>query len=196
MNLKRCLSIATCCAALMMPLGVMAQAAGTGGGAALSPGDSLNAVLTLMEKQIVSAADAMPADKFDFVPTGSGDFKGVSSFSAQVKHLAAANYSYFKGWGVPGEVDPKSITALKSKDEIMKALRDSYAFAHAAVESINAENAFTSLGGPPERKATRVSTAAFAMAHSMDHYGQLVEYLRMNGIIPPASRKNSASSGM
>ncbi len=177
----------------MLPLGAMAQAAG--GGAAISPGDSLNTVLSLMEKQIVSVADAMPADKFDFVPTGSGDFKDVRSFSAQVKHLAAANYSFFKGWGIPGEVDPKTITALKSKDEIMKALRDSYTFAHAAVASINAENAFTSLGGPPERKATRVSTATFAMAHSMDHYGQLVEYLRMNGIIPPASRK-SASSGM
>jgi hypothetical protein len=198
MNLKRCLTIGVCCAALMLPLVGMAQAAGASAGAsagaAVSPGDSLNVILTLMEKQIVSAADAMPADKFDFVPAVAGDFKGVSSFSAQVKHLTAENYAFFKGWGVPGEVDPKTITALKSKDEIMKALRDSYTFAHAAVASITAENAFTSLGGPPERKATRVSSATFCMAHSMDHYGQLVEYLRMNAIIPPASRKSS--SGM
>jgi hypothetical protein len=207
MNLKRYLTIGICSAALMLPLSGMAQAAGASAaasaGAAVSPGESLNVILTLMEKQIVSAADAMPADKFDFVPpatgivpTGGGDFKGVSSFSAQVKHLASENYAFFKGWGIPGEVDPKTITALKSKDEIMKALRDSYTFAHAAVASITPENAFTSLGGPPERKATRVSTATFCMAHSMDHYGQLVEYLRMNGIIPPASRKSTTTSGM
>lgn len=189
MSLKRCLTILGCCAALMLPLGTQAQST-AGTGATIAPGDSLNAVLSLMEKQIVSAADAMPADKYDFVPTGPGDFKTVRSFSAQVKHLAASNYQFFKGFGIPGAVDPKTIMALKSKDDIMKALRDSYTFAHAAVNSITPENAFLALSGPPPQfKATRVSQAAFAMAHSMDHYGQLVEYLRMNGIIPPASRK-------
>ena len=73
----------------------------------------------------------------------------------------------------------------------MKALRDSFKFANDAISSITTQNAFTALKGPEKYKATRASMAALAMAHSMDHYGQLVEYLRMNGIIPPASRKGA-----
>ena len=114
----------------------------------------------------------------------------MSSFSSQVKHLAASNYEFFEGWGIPGAVDPKTIAALKTKDDIMNALRTSYKYAHAALDSITVQNAFLALPGPEEYKSTRASNAAFCMAHSMDHYGQLVEYLRSNGIIPPASRKS------
>lgn len=158
---------------------------------AVAPADSFNAILSLTESEIVGAAEAMPADKYEFAPSASmGEFKGVRTFGSQVKHLAEANYLFFKGWGVGNAVDSKTIEALTSKDDIVKALKDSYTFAHAAVSSITPENAFMSVQGPlPDRlKPTRASMAAFCVAHSMDHYGQLVEYLRMNGIIPPASR--------
>ncbi len=141
------------------------------------------------QPEIISAADAMPADKYDFMPSGPGEFKGVRSFGAQVKHLAEANYEFFDGWGVPGAVDPKTIEALKTKEEIMKALRESFAYADAAIATLTPQNAFTALKGPEAYKSTRASTAAFCIAHAMDHYGQMVEYLRMNGIIPPASQK-------
>jgi hypothetical protein len=178
------------CLVLAAPAAMHAQTAPASGNTAISPAESYTAVLSNLEKEIVGAADAMPADKYDFAPSiPGGDFKGVNTFAAQVKHLAAANYEFFEGWGIAGAVDPKTITALKTKPEIMKALRDSYVYAHAAVNSITVDNAFTSLPGPSAYKATRASTAALCMAHSMDHYGQLVEYLRMNGIIPPASRK-------
>lgn len=156
----------------------------------IAPAESLNALLSLMESEVVSAAEAMPAGKYDFAPSTSiGLYTGVRSYAAQVKHLAEANYYYFGKLGVPGAVDAKTIEALKSKDEIVKALKDSYAFAHSAIGTITPENAFLSVaGGPPAWKLTRASTAAFAIAHSMDHYGQMVEYLRMNGIVPPASR--------
>lgn len=158
-------------------------------GTPIAPGESMNAVLSLMEQQVVGAAEAMPADKYDFTPTGPGEFKGVRSFGSQVKHLAESNYEFFHGWGISGAVDSKTIEALKSKDEIVKALKDSYQYAHTAISSITPQNAFIALKGPEEYKGTRVSFAAFCVAHSMDHYGQLVEYLRMNGIVPPASRK-------
>jgi hypothetical protein len=161
--------------------------------AAVTPAQSLDAILNLFQMEVVSAAEAMPADKYDFVPPATmGEFKTVRSFGAQVKHLAEANYQFFQGWGIPGAVDPKTIEALKTKDEIVKALKDSYTYAHAAVNTITPENAFTSLPGPPQWKPTRASMAAFCMAHSMDHYGQMVEYLRMNGIIPPASRQQGS----
>jgi uncharacterized damage-inducible protein DinB len=157
--------------------------------------ESLNALLSIMESEVVSAAEAMPADKYDFAPpTSMGLYTGVRSFSAQVKHLAESNYSFFGGFGVPGAVDAKTIEALKTKDDIVKALKDSYTYAHAAVSTITTENAFFSVPGPPQWKMTRASAAAFAMAHSMDHYGQMVEYLRMNGIVPPASRPRNARS--
>ncbi|HEX4039368.1 MAG TPA: DinB family protein [Acidobacteriaceae bacterium] len=155
----------------------------------ISPADSFNALLSVMESEVVSAAEAMPADKYDFAPSSSiGLYTGVRSFSAQVKHLIESNYAYFRGFGVPGAVDSKTIEALKTKEDLVKALKDSYAFAHAAISTLTPDNAFLSVAGPPAWKLTRASVAAFAIAHSMDHYGQMVEYLRMNGLVPPASR--------
>ncbi|MBT9330076.1 DinB family protein [Paracidobacterium acidisoli] len=192
MNLRRLLPAVPCLALallLAVPAALSAQASSAGESKTIAPGDSLNALLGMLEHEVVGAADAMPADKYDFVPPATpGDFKGVRSFGSQVKHLAESNYEFFQGWGIPGAADPKTIEALKSKEDIMRALRDSYAYAHAAVSSITPENAFQAMPGPPKGKATRVSLATFCLAHSMDHYGQLVEYLRMNSIIPPASR--------
>ncbi|HEX4007553.1 MAG TPA: DinB family protein [Acidobacteriaceae bacterium] len=161
--------------------------------APVAPADSLNAVMNIMQGEVVGAAEAMPAEKYDFAPPATdGLFTGVRTFGAQVKHLAEANYEFFEGWGLSGAVDSKTIEALKTKDDIVKALKDSYTFAHAAVNSITPENAFLSVPGPAQWKPTRTSMATFCMAHSMDHYGQMVEYLRMNGIVPPASRQSGS----
>jgi hypothetical protein len=196
MNLKRCLAMAACCAMLTLPMSMLAQDKTpkmATEGTPIPPSVSLKALASLLQGEVVSAADAMPADKYGFVPSvPGGEFKDVRSFGSQVKHLAQANYEFFQGWGIAGEVDPKTLESLKTKDEIMKALRDSYVFANAAIDSITTQNAFLSVKAPENFKATRASMAAFAMAHSMDHYGQLVEYLRMNGIVPPASRPGAS----
>lgn len=161
--------------------------------APVAPADSLNALLNLMQSEVLGAAQAMPPEKYDFAPPATyGTFTGVRTFGQQVKHLAEANYEFFQGWGIPGAVDTKTIEALKTKDDIVKALQDSYVFAHAAISSITPDNAYMSVQGPPQWKPTRTSMATFCLAHSMDHYGQMVEYLRMNGIIPPASRQQGS----
>jgi uncharacterized damage-inducible protein DinB len=192
MMMKRFFAAAACCAMLALPFSAFAQDQKpkmAAEGMPVAPGTSLNAIQSLLEREVVGAAEAMPADKYDFAPSLTiGDFKGVRSFGSQVKHLAQANYEFFQGWGIAGEVDPKTLESLKTKDELVKALRDSYKFAHAAIDSITPQNAFLSVKAPEGFKATRASMATFAMAHSMDHYGQMVEYLRMNGIVPPASR--------
>ncbi len=193
MKIKSCFAALACCTALAVPFAFaqpespMPQSAPAAG--PIAPADTLLAVFNLMRDEVIGAADAMPADKYDFAPGCSGDFKGVRTFGEQVRHVAQANYSFFRKWGVPGSIDPKTLDSLKTKDELMKALRDSFAFDDAAINTITPENAFQPLPGPPEYKLTRVSMVAYAMAHSRDHYGQMVEYLRMNGIIPPASRK-------
>lgn len=191
--MRRIWIVAGLCLTLAAPAAVLAQETAP---ATIAPADSLNALMGMLEHEVVGAAEAMPADKYDFAPT-HGDFKGVRNFGSQVRHLAESNYEFFQGWGVPGEVDPKSIEALKTKDDIVRALKDSYTYAHAAVSTITPQNAFDAVKGfPPQFKETKMTAAAFAIAHSMDHYGQLVEYLRMNGIIPPASRPQPKGSSM
>ena len=158
-----------------------------------TPGDSINAVLTIGEGEFTSAADAMPEDKYSFAPT-NGDFKGVRTFAEQVKHVAATNYVF--GAAILNEKPPVDTggengpDSVKSKADIMKFLKDSFAYLHKAVASINEQNQLqmVDLFG---MKLARGSVGTFSTAHPFDHYGQMVEYLRMNGIIPPASRPQS-----
>jgi uncharacterized damage-inducible protein DinB len=158
-------------------------------GTQMAPAQVYGKLLDLMEKEFVSAAEAMPEDKFDFAPpVSAGEFKGVRSFSGQLKHVAEANYYFFGGSSFTEadmKVKSEAIEKLKTKAEVLQALKDSFAQAHTFVDSITAENAFVMTAN-----GTRGGMAAFGLAHFMDHYGQMVEYLRMNGIVPPASRGN------
>ncbi len=146
--------------------------------------------LSQLEKEFVDAADAMPEDKYNFAPT-SGEFKGVRTFAEQVKHAAATNYLIFAG--ILGEKPPatdENGPALKGKAEIMKYLRDSFAYGHKAVATINEKNLVEEIKSPfGHGTATRLGLTTLIISHGSNHYGQLVEYLRMNGIVPPASRK-------
>jgi uncharacterized damage-inducible protein DinB len=149
-----------------------------------SPAQIYAKLFSNQEEEVVSAAEVMPADKYNFAPK-DGTFEGVRTFAQQVTHIAASQYYYFGNFGIKG-VDSDAIDKLTKKDDIVKALKDSYAFAQQAIETMTAENAFEPLG---EHKITRAGLATTALAHTNDHYGQMVVYLRMNKIIPPASRK-------
>ena len=149
--------------------------------------------VALCETLLVGAADAMPADKYSFAPT-DGEFAGVRTFGQQVKHAAATNY--ILGAAILGEPPPPDAgdelgpEAVRTKPEIMKYLAGSFAYLRRAVAAIDPQNAIVKgspispLGG----KTTRLGLAIETLAHAMDHYGQMVEYLRMNGVVPPASR--------
>jgi len=152
--------------------------------------------ITAIEKEIVEAAEAMPEDKFNFSPEGlnipGGDFKGVRTFALQVKHVAASNYflwSPITGDKIPENIkDGNGPEGLKAKADIIKFLKDSFALGHKAAATLTAENM---LQIPEHSKSPRLYLATFGVAHAYDHYGQMVEYLRMNGIVPPASRGGS-----
>jgi uncharacterized damage-inducible protein DinB len=182
-KIQRSIVLAVFCGFLVAPTCGRAQASTSP--ALAAPADVFNKILTVQEKEFIDAADAMPEDKFNFAPT-MGEFKGVRTFGSEVTHVAGSSYYFFGKWNVPGAKDPDAIEKLTGKAEIMQALRDSFAFEHAALSTITASNAFEQMG---PSHGTRVGTAAQALAHTMDHYGQMVEYLRMNGIVPPASRK-------
>jgi uncharacterized damage-inducible protein DinB len=154
-------------------------------GTKMEPKAVYGKLLGMMEEEFVSAAEAMPEDKFNFVPT-QGEFAGVRSFGDQVKHVAEANGYFFHDPTKPMVDNRADIEKLKTKAEIIKALKDSFTEAHAYVDATTAENAFVTTAS-----GTHAGMAAFGLAHMMDHYGQLVVYLRLNGIVPPASRKNN-----
>jgi DinB family protein len=155
-------------------------------------GQVMDRSLSGVEKEFVDAADAMPEDKYSYAPT-NGEFKGVRTFSQQVKHVAAVNFLVASSIldekppvELGGENGPDSV---KSKAEIMKFLRDSFAFAHRAMVSVNAENVVGTVKSPfGEGRPTRLGLATLVVGHCFDHYGQMVEYLRSNGVVPPASR--------
>src|SRR5438270_25793 len=147
-----------------------------------------------VEHEFVSAADAMPEDKYSFAPT-NGEFKGVRTFAEEVKHIGFANHLFF-GPLMGETIDTKNIqqesngpAELKTKAEIVQYLKDSFALGHKAIATITAGNQVTPLDKPVfPFLSTRLAIANIGTFHPMDHYGQMVEYLRMNSIIPPASR--------
>jgi uncharacterized damage-inducible protein DinB len=145
-----------------------------------------------LEHEFVSAAEAMPDDKFGFAPS-DGEFKNVRTFAEQIKHVAAVNYIFgaaILSEKVPVDVgDESGPTSVKTKAEIMSYLKDSFAYVHKAIQTINEKNLVDPLKSPfGEGSVTRLGVATSVAAHGFDHYGQMVEYLRMNGIVPPASR--------
>src|ERR1700733_14268067 len=146
-----------------------------------------------VEKQILDVADAAPEGKYDFSPESlhipGDDFKGVRTFAAQLKHVATSNYfiwSPLTGDKLPeGLKDGNGPENVRTKAEIIQFLKDSFALGHKAAATLTLNNVLQS---PEGSKSTRLHLAEFGVAHAFDHYGQLVEYLRMNGIVPPASR--------
>ena len=149
--------------------------------------------VSTIEKLVLDAAEAMPEDKFNFSPESlnipGGEYKGVRTFAVQVKHVAASNYfiwSPVTGDKLPeGLKDGNGPENLKTKADIIKFLKDSFALGHKAAATLTPENM---LQNPGNIKSTPLHLATFGVAHAFDHYGQMVEYMRMNGIVPPASR--------
>jgi len=148
--------------------------------------------ITNTENRVVSAADAMPMEKYSYAPT-AGEFTGVRTFAQQIKHLAANNYrmaAYILNQTPTAEQESEAgPDTVQSKAQIMDYLKGSFAALHRAVAAINEGNMLRPASGSPgPQQMTRLQLAVDAVAHSNNHYGQMVEYLRMSGIIPPASR--------
>ena len=155
---------------------------------------ALQVFLKLGQTLIASAADAMPADKYGFAPT-DGEFKGVRTFGQQVKHLAATNHilaAAALGEQPPADAgDEVGPERVRTKAEILDYLNGSFAHLGKAIDAIGEKNAAVKSSPISPLKgaeATRLALTVESLIHAFDHYGQMVEYLRMNGVVPPASR--------
>ena len=193
--------IAACC---LLGLGSLAAVAQTGdaangpaAGTIATPAYALDAQLSVIEFEMMGAVKAMPAEKFSFapsaaifVPTQKTEFGTVRTFTQQATHVAEANY-FFAALVTSQQPDPKvrAVEKLTNKDDVVAALADSFAAAHKAFATLTPANAFEVIKSPEPGFATRATLSGFLIAHANDHYGQMVEYLRMNGIVPPASAR-------
>ena len=198
----------TACLLLVLSFAIASLAQGTGQSASPTPAPQAQAApqpaptfasivdrqVSQYEKLMVDAAEAMPEDKFNFTPESlnikGGEFKAVRTFAQLIKHTATAN---FRNWSaLAGEKMPDNIKGpngpdeLKTKAEIIQFLKDSFAVGHRAAKALTADNILemvsTGRGASP-----RLALATGTVIHCGDEYGQMVEYLRMNGITPPAS---------
>src|SRR4029453_4543437 len=162
------------------------QAAKSSPAAAASPStpptiaSAIDRGISLFEKEVVDAATALPEEKFDFSPeklnVPGSDYKGVRTFGQQLKHIAASNYliwSPITGEKPPDTVnDGKGPDNMKAKAEIIKYVKDSFAFGHKAVATLNESNLVQPITSRSGKTTTRLFHATFAAAHCFDHYGQ------------------------
>ncbi|HEY1768383.1 MAG TPA: DinB family protein [Terracidiphilus sp.] len=166
-------------------------------GTIVAPSAAFDSQLSVIEWEMMGVVKAMPAEKFGFAPSAAifvpgqaTDFATVRTFAQQATHVAEANY-FFYGTvsGLKPTVDVQGIAKLTKKDDVVAALAGSFAFAHKAMATLTPANSFEVVKSPEPGFQTRATLAAFGIAHANDHYGQMVEYLRMNGLVPPASAK-------
>jgi uncharacterized damage-inducible protein DinB len=157
-------------------------------------GSALKLLLATVKRQLVPAAVAMPADKYGFAPT-DGEFQGVRSFGQQVKHIAATNNILAAAaLGEDPPVDAGDETGpenVRTKAEILEYLNASFAHLEKATDLLGDTRVgvkATPISPLKGATVTRSALVVEALVHAFDHYGQIVEYLRMNGVVPPASR--------
>jgi uncharacterized damage-inducible protein DinB len=155
---------------------------------------ALRVFLKTVEKDIVTAAEVMPAVKYSFIPA-DGEFKGVRSFGQQVKHLAATNHilaAAALGEEPPPDAgDEAGPESVRTKAEILDYLNHSFEHLGHAIDAIGEKGAAvrsSPISPLPHGRETRLALAVEALIHAFNHYGQMVVYLRMNGVVPPASR--------
>jgi DinB family protein len=165
-----------------------------------TPAKAIMRTFEFQEYDVRSAAEAMPEDKWDFRPVQTGQFKNekpqfgpaeVRTFAEQVKHVACSNFAFaaeLDGSKPPEACDKGGPSPAHTRAELLTYLRDSFAVLNKSLNAITVKNMFDPIHGPYATPNTRLGLAEICVWHAADHYGQMVLYLRMNGIVPPSSR--------
>jgi hypothetical protein len=164
-----------------------------------TPASAMLRTFEFEEYQFRSTAEAMPAEKYGYRPA-QGDYGGVfpgygpkelRTFAEQVKHVACANFGFsaeLDGKTPPPDCDKGGPSPVKTRDELIVYLRDSFKALKKSIGATTTKNMFDPIEGPYGGPETRLGLATVSIWHVADHYGQLVLYMRLNGIVPPASR--------
>jgi DNA-binding transcriptional regulator LsrR (DeoR family) len=148
-----------------------------------------DAQLSAAERDVMDVVETMPAGKFNFVPA-TGAFQNARTFGVQARHIAFCLNEVavaLLGERMLPHADQEGPKNLTSKDEIIRYLKDAFAHAHKAIGTLTNENLLEQIADPYAEnvRTTRLAAAGIFASHTYDHYGQIVEYLRMNGLVPP-----------
>jgi uncharacterized damage-inducible protein DinB len=153
--------------------------------------ESISGTLQFVEGSFLGVAEAMPETKYSFIPS-AGNFDGVRSFGEQVKHVACAQFAFFnefEGKKPPEDCEKGGHEPAKAKPELIRYLKDSFDYSNRVLATLNEKNALDRVEGRYAGPNTKLGISVVAVWHITDHYGQIVEYLRMNGIVPPMTQK-------
>lgn len=164
-----------------------------------TPGKALARQFGYQEYEVRSAAEAMPAEKWDYRPAQGlfGNEKPefgpaeVRTFAEQVKHVACSNFAFAAELDAakpPDRCDLGGPSPAKTRAELLVYLRDSFVALKKSLSAITAKNMYDPMEGPYATPNTRLGLATVCVWHAADHYGQMTLYLRLNGIVPPSSR--------
>jgi len=154
-------------------------------------GASMDASFAMIERSFVGLAEAMPAEGYAFRPM-AGAVAGVRTFGEQVKHVACANVAFFnqiEGKTPPDGCETGGPSPARTKSELVTYLKESFAYARTVLATVTSANALDPSGGPYGGPRSKLGVATLAVWHASDHYGQLVVYARLNGVVPPASAR-------
>jgi uncharacterized damage-inducible protein DinB len=154
-------------------------------------GDSVGNSMKFIEGSFLGVVEAMPENKYDFIPS-AGNFEGVRSFGEQVKHVACAQFAFFnefEGKQPPADCEKGGHNPAKTKAQLIQYLKESFDYGNRVLGTLNAGNALDRVEGRYAGPNTKLGISVIAVWHITDHYGQLVEYLRMNGMVPPTTQK-------
>ena len=153
--------------------------------------DSVGGTLEFAEGNLLGVAEAMPENNYGYIPT-AGKFDDARTFAEQVKHVACAQFAFFnefEGKKPPDDCERGGHDPAKTKAELIKYLKDSFDYSNRVIATLTPENALDRVEGRYAGPNTKLGISVVSVWHITDHYGQLVEYLRMNGIVPPATQK-------
>jgi DinB superfamily len=164
-------------------------------------GTALMRTFGSQEYEFRSAAEAMPDDKYNFRPSVQGKFTEAApfgptelrTFAEQIKHVACSNFAFaaeLDGKKPPAACDKGGPSPARTRAELLTYLRDSFAALNKSLNAVSSKNMYDPIEGPYAGPNTRLGLAGTAIWHVADHYGQISLYLRLNGIVPPASRPN------
>ena len=134
---------------------------------------------------MMKIADAMPEDKFSYRSTPP-----QRNYGEQIMHVASANVDLLKVLGGSAAAPAFTAESAKTKADILKALGDSYDYGTALLNELSETTVLEPVKDAPSflGPSSRARILWTLLAHSMDIYGQMAVYLRLNGIVPPASR--------
>ncbi|HKW27419.1 MAG TPA: DinB family protein [Terriglobales bacterium] len=167
------------------------KAAAAGADIPTTVADSVAFSMKFIEGSFLGVAEAMPADKYGFIPSG-GNFAGVRSFGEQVEHVACAQFAFFnefEGKQPPADCEKGGHNPAKTKAELIQYLKDSFDYGNRVLSRLTTKNALERVEGRYAGPNTKLGISVIAVWHITDHYGQMVEYLRMNGLVPPMTQK-------